>query len=70
MNKLSNIMMTVGMGPRNTIIVGLIADGSHFGSLSLNREQCLNHIEILQRHLSYLPEADVNERMIAHSGLN
>ena len=60
--KLSNVLMAIGVGPENTITVGIISDGYFLCSLSMSREQCQHHIDTLQRHVDLLPSIEEHKK--------
>lgn len=50
----SSVMLTVGLGPDSTIVVGIIADGNVVCNVIMNRQAAQDHIAILQRHVDAL----------------
>lgn len=53
----TNLILTVGMGENDTIITGIIADGNVLCNVIMSRQQVLDHIAVLSRHVALLPEA-------------
>lgn len=55
----TNIILTVGMGENDTIITGIIADGNVVCNVVMSKQQTLDHIAVLQRHIALLPDSRV-----------
>lgn len=52
----TNIILTVGIGEHDTVIIGIIADGNVLCNVIMSKQQVLDHIAVLQRHIALLPE--------------
>ena len=50
----ANVMLTVGLGPDSTIVVGIIADGNVVCNVIMDKQAAQDDINILQRHLDAL----------------
>jgi hypothetical protein len=50
----ASIILTVGLGSDQTIVTGVIADGSVVCNIVMNKQQTQDHIALLQRHLDAL----------------
>jgi hypothetical protein len=55
----TNIIVTVGMGENETVITGIIADGNVICNVVMSKQQVLDHIAVLQRHIALLPDPRV-----------
>lgn len=53
----TNIILTVGIGENDTVITGIIADGNVLCNISMSKQQVMDHIAVLQRHIALLPVA-------------
>lgn len=65
---MTNIIVTVGIGPNDTVITGIIADGNVVCNVSMSKQQVQDHIAVLQRHAALLPDSNI--RLIEHATMN
>jgi hypothetical protein len=59
----ANIIVTVGMGENDTVITGIIADGNVICNIIMSKQQVLDHIALLQRHIALLESPPNHEYM-------
>lgn len=57
----TNIIVTVGIGEGDTIVTGIISDGSPLCHVMMSKQQAMDHIAVLQRHVALLPDPTHNQ---------
>lgn len=62
----TNIIITVGIGDGNTVVTGVIADGSVVCNIVMSKQQVQDHIAVLQRHVDLLRAMPTEQSIAAH----